>query len=58
MQAEQEINCTVTSCKFNENIKQKCGLKQIMVTPKENCNTCNPDESMCASYENIEDKKI
>ena len=31
----QKINCTVTSCKYNENQEQKCNLKQIIVTPKE-----------------------
>ena len=55
MEDKQKINCTVTSCKFNENHEQLCGLKQIIVTPKENCDTCNPDESMCSSYENIEE---
>lgn len=29
-------------------------LEQIVVTPIEDCNTQEPDESMCSSYENIE----
>lgn len=52
MDANQKINCTVESCKFNNTEKQKCELKQIIVTPTNNCNTKNCDESMCGSYEN------
>ena len=51
MEEKQKINCTVSSCIYNENEEQKCSLKQIIVTPKQNCNTCNPEESMCSSYE-------
>lgn len=50
MEHNQKINCTVTSCKYNEKGTQHCSLKQIIVTPIENCNTCQPDESMCSSY--------
>ena len=49
---EQKINCTVESCKFNQNKEHKCILKQIMVTPIDNCDTKTADESMCSSYEN------
>lgn len=52
MEKGQKINCTVTSCKYNENQEQECSLKQIIVTPIENCNTKGPDESMCSSYQN------
>lgn len=52
MEYEQKINCTVTSCKYNENQEQQCSLKQIVVTPIENCTTKQPDESMCSSYKN------
>lgn len=52
MDTNQKINCTVESCKFNNQEKQKCELKQIIVTPTNNCNTMNCDESMCGSYEN------
>ena len=48
----QKINCTVSSCKYNDEKWQECSLKQIVVTPIENCDTCKPDESMCSNYKN------
>ena len=51
MENKQKINCTVTSCKFNEKQDHECTLKQIIVTPKQNTNTATPDESMCSNYE-------
>ena len=48
----QKINCTVSSCKYNKENCQECTLKQIVVTPIENCDTKQPDESMCSSYKN------
>lgn len=53
MEENQTINCTVGSCKYNDNKNQQCELKQIVVTPVEGCNTKQPDESMCSSYKNI-----
>ena len=50
MEANQKINCTVTSCRYNNGEKQKCMLETIQVSPIENVETKNPDESMCASY--------
>lgn len=50
MDKSQTINCTVTSCKYNNNGEQACNLKEIIVTPIQNCQTKNPDESMCSSY--------
>lgn len=52
MEKKQKINCTVTSCKYNENQEQECALEQIIVTPVQNCNTKQADESMCSSYKN------
>lgn len=49
MNENQKISCTVESCKYN-NSDGRCTLKQIMVTPIENCDTKQPDESMCSSY--------
>ena len=49
----QKINCTVESCKFNNQKSNNCMLKQITVTPIDNCDTKQPDESMCSSYENM-----
>ena len=50
MEANQKINCTVSSCKYNNQEKQKCILEAIHVAPIENTNTETADESMCASY--------
>lgn len=54
MESNQKINCTVSSCKYNEQGRQECSLKQIVVTPIESCHTKQPDESMCSSYKNEE----
>ena len=51
MEKNQEINCTVTSCRFNNGKDSKCTLQSINVEPIEDCDTCSPDESMCGSYE-------
>ncbi len=48
----QIINCTVSSCKFNNGQRQQCELENIIVTPVEGCQTKQPDESMCSSYKN------
>lgn len=50
MEANQRINCTVSSCKYNNQQKEKCTLEAIHVAPIGNVNTETPDESMCASY--------
>lgn len=54
MEANQKINCTVESCKYNNQAKKKCTLESIHVAPIENMNTEAADESMCASYKNQE----
>ena len=51
MEKNQKINCTVGSCKFNNIDKEECILKQITVTPINNCYIKKTDESMCSSYE-------
>ena len=51
MEKNQKINCTVFSCKFNDKDKKNCMLEQIVVEPIDDCDTCEPDESMCGSYE-------
>lgn len=53
MEENQTINCTVGSCKYNDNQRQQCQLKQIIVTPVQGCNTKQADESMCSSYKNV-----
>ncbi len=50
MEHNQKINCTVTSCKYNNKGYQQCTLEQIIVTPIIGCETKQPDESMCSSY--------
>lgn len=50
MQEKQKINCTVDSCEYNNRQENECILKQIIVTPCQNCHTGKPDESMCSSY--------
>lgn len=50
MEHKQKINCTVGSCEYNNCQNNECTLKQIIVTPTQNCQTQQPDESMCSSY--------
>ncbi len=51
MDDKQKINCTVSSCKYNEVNDQLCSLKQIVVEACPNCSNGTPqDESMCGSY--------
>ena len=57
MQKNQKINCTVTSCKYNDEGCQQCKLEQIIVTPIVGCNTKQSDESMCSSYRNNNSKQ-
>lgn len=52
MNQNQKINCTVSSCRYNNSQKQECKLEAIVVAPIEGVNTSQPDESMCASYKN------
>ena len=52
MDKNQNINCTVSSCKYNNTQNQKCQLESIIVTPVEGISTGTPDESMCSSYDN------
>ena len=52
MDRSKKINCTVESCKYNNQKNQECILQEIVVTPIQNCNTKQPDESMCSSYRN------
>lgn len=53
----QKINCTVTSCKYNDKQRQLCELEHIIVTPIQGCETKQPDESMCSSYRNQNQNK-
>lgn len=49
--SEQNIRCTVGSCKYNNFDKKHCNLKQIDVLACKNAMSGNPeDESMCGSY--------
>ena len=51
MEGNQKISCTVVSCKYNDKSEGLCTLNEIIVTPTEGCNTNQPDESKCSSYE-------
>ena len=55
MDKNQTINCTVTSCKYNNKGDQACKLEQIIVTPVLENDTKLPEESMCSSYKNREE---
>ena len=58
MDKNQKINCTVNSCRYNNSEEKICTLSQITVEPIDECETCSPDESMCGSYEYLdEDEK-
>ena len=57
MEGNQKINCTVSSCKFNNGQKKVCELEAIKVAPVNQVNTQEPDESMCSSYENQQNQK-
>lgn len=50
MEKNQKINCTVSSCRYNNGEEEKCTLEAITVEPNKNIKTMQPDESMCASY--------
>lgn len=51
MEKNQKINCTVTSCKYNDEQRQECNLETIIVTPVQGVSSSEPDESQCSSYE-------
>lgn len=55
MEGNQKINCTVSSCLYNDITKSKCLLEEISIEPCYDCDTKEPDESMCGSYECVED---
>lgn len=52
MEGNQKINCTVSSCKYNNCNQNLCELQSIKVSPVNQVNTQQADESMCSSYEN------
>ena len=51
MEGNQKINCTVESCRFNNQEQNQCMLQSIQVAPIDDMDTQEADESMCASYE-------
>ena len=51
MERKQLINCTVSSCIYNNGEENLCQLKSIQVEPMQDVDTKTADESMCASYE-------
>ena len=58
MEEKQRINCTVTSCKYNNEPRQKCELEDIIVQACPGCNDGTAqNESMCGSYKCARDCK-
>ncbi len=57
MEQGQKINCTVGSCKYNDEGRQECTLQNIIVEPVQNCHIEGPYESMCASYKFNKEKE-
>lgn len=58
MEENQRINCSVSSCKYNNQKDQLCQLKQIVVTPIQGIETKQADESMCSSYKNANQNRF
>ncbi len=50
MEKNQKINCTVCSCKYNDENCDCCTLQNILVAPVENNDSKTPYECMCSSY--------
>ena len=51
MENNQKINCTVSSCKYNNEKKGECLLDSIEIVPKKGVNSKKSDESMCSNYD-------
>lgn len=47
----QKINCTVCSCRYNNEGQNLCELQQIDVQACKDCSTGRSDESKCGSYQ-------
>lgn len=46
-----KIKCSVTNCRFNDDIKYLCTLKEIDISCTCNNNVCNSKkETMCNSF--------
>ena len=55
MDKNQKINCTVTTCEYNNDEDEICELKEILIEPCENMHNGEAeDESMCGSYSAID----
>jgi hypothetical protein len=50
MEKNQKINCSVSSCKYNNSKDRMCILEAIQVAPTSGNQSKNSDESMCTSY--------
>lgn len=58
MEKGQKINCTVSSCEYNNLQRQECQLSQIVVTPTANNSSKIPEESKCSSYKNDQSTQV
>lgn len=50
MNENQTINCTIGTCKYNDEKTNLCTLKAINVAQMNHTKGLKADESMCASY--------
>ena len=50
MEENQTINCSIGTCKYNNQQTNMCSLKSIQVSKMKNTKPLIADESMCASY--------
>lgn len=48
---KQKINCSVSSCQYNDTDGEECVLQAIKVEPVPGMETEGTDESTCGSYE-------
>ena len=44
-------NWDFPSIEYQDGNTKRCTLQSIQVVPTDDCDTCEPDESMCGSYE-------
>lgn len=55
MEKNQEINCNVFSCKYNNVQKGKCKLQSIQIEPLPENDSLDKEESMCSNYQYYEE---
>ena len=53
----EHIKCDVENCKYQNNDDNYCTLDEIKVTCSTNDEDCSKDNTMCDSYESIDEKE-